>query len=102
MVRRMFPIFTERQRNRVQKALATAPWRESRQEPASRPAVNRKSELFKRTVNYLRGVRPFVPTERIRRRGLVKQFKTAPRFRERVGIRKKLLSMVPAALLERP
>ena len=62
---------------------------------AARPAVNRKSELFKRTVNYLRGVRPFVPTERMRRRGLVKQFKTAPQFRKRVGIRKKLLSMVP-------
>ena len=43
----------------------------------------------------MKGVRLFVPTERIRRRGLVKQFKTAPRFRERVGVRKKLLSLVP-------
>ena len=52
VVRQLFPVLTERQRNRVQKALATAPWRERRIEPGGRPAVDRKSELFKRTVNY--------------------------------------------------
>ena len=29
VARRMFPMLTERQKSRVQKALATAPWRES-------------------------------------------------------------------------
>ena len=100
VVRRMFNELTPRQRTRVQKALAKAPWREKRPRTTSvqreqRPAVNRQSELFKRTVNYLKGVRPKVPEDRIRRQGLAKQFKAARRFRERVGIRKRLMKTVP-------
>ena len=99
VVRRMFDELTPRQRTKVQKALAKAPWREKRPRTTSvqreqRPAVNR-SELFKRTVNYLKGVRPAVPEDRIRRQGLAKQFKAARRFRERVGIRKRLMKTVP-------
>ena len=61
----------------------------------TRPAVDRRSQLFQRTVSYLKGTRLFVPTSRVRRKGLMKQFKAAPRFRERVGIRKKLFGTVP-------
>ena len=60
----------------------------------TRPAVDRRSQLFQRTVSYLKGTRLFVPTSRVRRKGLMKQFKAAPRFRERVGIRKKLFGTV--------
>ena len=100
VVRRMFNELTPRQRTRVQKALAKAPWREKRPRTTSvqreqRPAVNRQSELFKRTVSYLKGVRPAVPEDRIRRQGLAKQFNAARRFRERVGIRKRLMKTVP-------
>ena len=50
VVRRMFNELTPRQRTRVQKALAKAPWREKRQRTTSvqreqRPTVNRQSEL---------------------------------------------------------
>ena len=110
VVRRMFPMLTERQKSRVQKALATAPWRESQLKPRSegkvgrqtRPAVDRRSQLFQRTVSYLKGTRLFVPTSRVRRKGLMKQFKAAPRFRERVGISRSCLARFRAALPGKP
>ena len=42
-----------------------------------------------------RAVQEAVPEDRIRRQGLAKQFKAARRFRERVGIRKRLMKTVP-------
>ena len=97
VVRRMFPMLTERQKSRVQKSLATAPWRESQLKPRGEGKVDRQTRpaVDQTTVSYLKGTRLFVPTSRVRRKGLMKQFKAAPRFRERVGIRKKLFGTVP-------
>ena len=85
------------QREKVQRAIASAPWRldpEAKVQPG-RPTVNKRSQLFSRAVNYLKGHRPEVSESKVRRKGLAKQYKKAPRFRQRVGIRQRMLALGP-------
>ena len=57
--------------------------------------MNKRSQLFSRAVNYLKGHRPAVSESKVRRKGLAKQYKAAPRFRQRVGIRQRMLALGP-------
>ena len=57
--------------------------------------MNKRSQLFSRAVNYLKGHRPAVSESKVRRKGLAKQYKVAPRFRQRVGIRQRMLALGP-------
>ena len=57
--------------------------------------MNKRSQLFSRAVNYLTGHRPALAESKVPRKGLAKQYGGGARFRQRVGIRQKMLALGP-------